>query len=66
MAQAKVNDPYQAQNQGLPAGSRLDAEPLDGGSCSPWNRKPSPPRQKEKSLGVHVDPYGPRKDRAST
>jgi hypothetical protein len=61
MAQAKVNDPYQAQNQGLPTGSRLDAEPANGGSCSPWNNKPSPPRQKEKSLGIHRDPYADSK-----
>lgn len=61
MAQATVDDPYQAQNQGLPAGSRLDSQ----GTGSPANRKPSPEGQKVKSLGVHVDPYGPRKDRAT-
>jgi hypothetical protein len=65
MAQTPGNDPAQAKNQGLPAGSRLDAEPANGGSCSAWNRKPSPPQQKVQSLGIHADPYRERKDRAT-
>jgi hypothetical protein len=59
MAQVPVNDPYQQVNQGLPAGSRLDSE--QAGTGSPQNCKPSPPRQKEKSLGVHCDPYADSK-----
>jgi hypothetical protein len=41
--------------------SKLDAEPA--GTSSPLNRKPSPERQKEKSLGVHRDPYADSKTR---
>lgn len=63
MAQTTVNDPYQAENQGLPAGSKPDAEPTNAATCSPWNRKPSPERQKEKSLGVHRDHYADSKAR---
>jgi hypothetical protein len=53
MAQTPVNDPYQAEKQGLPAGAKLDSEQEQAGTGSPMNKKPSPPRQKEKSLGVH-------------
>jgi hypothetical protein len=45
--------------------ARADAEPRDSGTDSPSNRRKSPERPKEQSLGVHRDPYGPRKDRAS-
>jgi hypothetical protein len=61
MAQKSVDDQFQAINQGFPAGSRLDAQPVNGGSSSPWNRKPSPDRQKEKSLGVHPNLFADSK-----
>jgi hypothetical protein len=61
MAQTPVNDPAQAQNQGLPAGSKLDADPEGAGTGSPMNRKPSPEGQKVKSLGIHRDPYADSK-----
>jgi hypothetical protein len=66
MAQKPVNDPYQAENQGLPHGSKLDAEPEQTGAGwgSFQNGKRSPERQKVKPLNIHPDVYGPRKDRS--
>jgi hypothetical protein len=62
MAKQSNDDPAASVNQGLPETSKLDCY----GTGSPSSYKKSPERQQEKSLGVHVDPYGPRKDRAST
>jgi hypothetical protein len=61
MAQPPVNDPTQAQNQGLPVGSKLDSDQEQAGKGSPSNRKKSPERQKEKPLGIHADVYGESK-----
>jgi hypothetical protein len=46
MAQKSVDDPYQAVNQGLPAGSKLDSQG-GVGTGSPINNKQSPARAKE-------------------
>jgi hypothetical protein len=59
MAQQSIDDPAAAVNQGLPTGTKLDSE--EAGTGSPSNRKTSPERQKEKSLGVHSDPYADSK-----
>jgi hypothetical protein len=61
MAQNPVNDPAQAQNQGLPAGSKLDSEQVNAGTGSPMNRKPSPKGQKVQSLNIHRNPYADSK-----
>jgi hypothetical protein len=57
MSQKPVNDPYQAENQGLPHGSKLDSDPAEAG-CG-WgsfqNGKKSPERQKVQRLDVHGD-----------
>jgi hypothetical protein len=58
MTQAPVNDPYEAENQG---NSKLNSYSEEAGTGSPQNRKPSPERQKEQSLGVHRDPYAASK-----
>jgi hypothetical protein len=63
MSQKPVNDPYQAENQGLPHGSKLDSDPAEAG-CG-WgsfqNGKKSPERQKVQRLDVHADVYGDSK-----
>jgi hypothetical protein len=61
MAQPPVNDPSQAQKQGLPVGSKLDPDQEQAGIGSPSNRRKSPERPKEQSLGVHRDVYADSK-----
>jgi hypothetical protein len=43
--------------------TKLDSEPMNQGSCSPWNNKPSPEFQKVRSLGIHRDPYADSKQK---
>jgi hypothetical protein len=67
MAQKPVNDPYQAENQGLTHGSKLDSDPdpeleQAGAGWGSWqNGKKSPERQKVQRLDVHADVYGDSK-----
>jgi hypothetical protein len=61
MAQKPVNDPYQAENQGLPHGSKLDSDLAGAGWGSFQNGKKSPERQKVTPLNIHPDVYGDSK-----
>jgi hypothetical protein len=40
-----------------PRASKLDSDQEQAGTGSPSNRRKSPERPKEQSLGVHRDPY---------